>query len=252
MRILITGGLGQLGRALNTVLKGEHVAAPGHTELDVTDPQQVREAGEAPGLVAEACRQSGAAMVYISSNEVFDGEKAAPYVEDDSPNPINSYARSKFEGELRVRAALERYSVVRTSWLYGPGRISFPEKILRAAKEHGTLRLVTDEVASPTWALDLAKAISSLIRHEAQGIFHLTNAGYCSRKEWAEGVLRLADENVSVEPTTQSEFGAPFRKPQFSALANVNAKALGIAMRPWQEALAEHLQQATLTQGTRS
>ena len=153
---------------------------------------------------------------------------------------------------MRVRAALERYSIVRTSWLYGPGRISFPEKILRAAKDRGALRLVTDEVASPTWTLDLAKAISSLIRHEAQGIFHLTNAGYCSRKEWADEVLRLADETVSVEPTTQSEFGAPFRKPPFSALANMNAKALGIAMRPWQEALAEHLQQAALTQGTRS
>jgi len=284
MRILITGGLGQLGRALHSVLDGEDVAAPGHAELDATEYHQVREAmdlwrpdavihaaawtdtagcehdparamrvnGEAPGVVAEACQESGVPMVYISSNEVFDGEKAAPYVEDDVPNPINSYARSKLEGELRVRAALERYCIVRTSWLYGPGRLSFPEKILTAARERGALRLVTDEVASPTWTLDLAKAIASLIRKDALGIFHLTNAGDCSRKEWAEEVLSLAGVNAVAEPATQSEFGAPFRKPPFSALANVNAKALGIALRPWQEALAEHLQKATVTQGTRS
>ena len=283
MRILITGGHGQLGRALHTVLKQDHIAAPGRSELDVTDRQQVREAmerwqpdavihaaawtdtagceddparaarenGEAPGLVAKACREIGAVMVYISSNEVFDGDKPTPYLEDDAANPINSYGRSKLEGELRVRAVLERYCIVRTSWLYGPGRVSFPEKILTAASEQASLRLVTDEIASPTWTLDLAQAIASLLRKDALGIFHLTNDGYCSRKEWAEEVLRLAGENVPVKPTTQSEFGAPFRKPPFSALANVNAKALGITMRPWREALAEHLQ-AAVAQGARS
>jgi len=129
--------------------------------------------------------------------------------------------------------------------------VSFPEKILAAARERGSLRLVTNEVASPTWTVDLAKAIARLVREEALGAFHLTNAGSCSRKEWAEEILRLAGETVSVEPATQAEFGAPFRKPPFSALANVNAQTLGITLRPWQEALAEHMR-TPITQGTRS
>ena len=281
MRILITGGQGQLGRALQTTLEGDDVTAPGHADLDVTDRQRVQDAikhrrpdivihaaawtdtvgcednptramrdnGEAPGLVAEACQENRAIMLYISSNEVFDGKKRAPYVEDDAPNPINSYARSKLEGERRVQSALERSCIVRTSWLYGPGRISFPEKILTAAREQGSIRLVTDEVASPTWTLDLAKAIAGLVRQAALGLFHLTNAGSCSRKEWAEEILRLAGENVPVQPATQAEFGARVRKPQFSALNNVNAQTLGIIMRPWQEALAEHLNE-TVSQGT--
>src|SRR5437773_1157524 len=184
MRILIAGGQGQLGRAVEAVLAGHDVWAPGHSELG-------------------------------------------------------------------VRAGLERHCIVRTSWLYGAGRISFPEKILTAARERGALRLVTDEVASPTWTVDLAQAIAGLLRKKAFGVFHLTNAGSCSRKEWAEEVVRLAGEKVRVEPATQSEFGAPFRKPQFSALANVNAQRLGITMRPWQEALAEHMKAAVI-QGTRS
>src|SRR5438132_7764037 len=281
MRILITGGQGQLGRHLQTTIEGDDVTATGHADLDVTDRQRVQDAikhrrpdivihaaawtdtvgcednptramrdnGEAPGLVAEACQENRAIMLYISSNEVFDGKKRAPYVEDDAPNPINSYARSKLEGERRVQSALERSCIVRTSWLYGPGRISFPEKILTAAREQGSIRLVTDEVASPTWTLDLAKAIAGLVRQAALGLFHLTNAGSCSRKEWAEEILRLAGENVPVQPATQAEFGARVRKPQFSALNNVNAQRLGITMRPWQEALAEHLNE-TVSQGT--
>ncbi len=132
---------------------------------------------------------------------------------------------------------------MRTSWLYGPGRVSFPEKILQAARSQGRLRLVTDEVASPTRTIDLAQAISQLISHPVQGIFHLTNAGYCSRLEWAKEVLRLAGmEDLPVEAATQAEFGGPVRKPAFSALANMRAASLGIELRPWQEALYDHFQ----------
>jgi dTDP-4-dehydrorhamnose reductase len=282
VRVLITGGHGQLGRALQAALTADEVTALGHSDLDITDPQRVSAVisnydpelvihaaawtdtagcerdparalhvnGEGSGIVAEACRESGATMLYISTNEVFDGEKSEPYAETDSPNPINIYGRSKLEGEQRVQAALANACIIRTAWIYGPGRDSFPEKILASTRQQNSLRLVTDEVASPTWTVDLAQAIASLGHEGATGIYHLTNAGSCSRKEWAEEIVRLAGLNdISIEATTQSEFGAPFRKPPFSALANTNAARLGITLRPWHEALADHFQNAKVSQG---
>ena len=271
MRVLITGGQGQLGRALQAALAGHDVSASGHAELDVTDTGKVREAirgfgpevvihvaawtdtagceadparalqvnGEGTRIAAEACARAGAAMLYVSTNEVFDGEKAEPYHEEDEANPINAYGRSKLEGERYVQSLLEQYYVVRTSWLYGSGRLSFPEKIVQAAREQGRLRVVTDEVASPTWTTDLAAAMARVIQKSAWGVYHLSNSGNCSRLEWAAEILRLSGlEGVPMEATTQREFGAPYRKAPFSALANVRGAHLGIEMRSWQGALA--------------
>ena len=133
---------------------------------------------------------------------------------------------------------------MRTSWLYGPGRASFPEKVLQNAREHGKLRLVTDEVASPTLTGDLAAAIAKLIETREFGTYHLTNEGECSRKEWAEEVLRLAGVEVPIEATTQEAFGLPYRKPAHSTLANNRAAALGITLRPWRDALRDHMRAA--------
>ena len=273
MRILITGANGQLGRALQEALPGDAVLPFGHGQLDITDQEAVRRAvaearpaavihaaawtdtagcerdpvrarlinGDAAGYVAEACRVNGTVMVHISSNEVFDGEKHASYNEDDPVNPINEYGRSKLAGEQAVVEALPEHQIVRTSWLYGPGRVSFPEKILERARTDGRLRLVTDEIASPTWTIDLAKAIAALVRKPEFGIFHLANDGECSRKQWAEEIIRLAGIAVPVEETTQAAFDLPYRKPVVSALANIRAAALGITMRSWREALAEHM-----------
>jgi dTDP-4-dehydrorhamnose reductase len=276
MRILITGGNGQLGRALQAALTSDQVDALGHSDLDITSREQVfrtlsrlepdsvihaaawtdtagcerdtdlamRVNSDGAAIVAEACREIGSALLYISSNEVFDGEKPTPYVEADQPNPINAYGRSKLEGERRVQAVFDRSCIVRTSWLYGPGRDSFPEKILGAARRGGPLKLVTDEIASPTFTVDLAQGVARLVRERETGLFHLTNTGACSRREWAEEVLRLAGVSVAIEPVTQAEYGGPFRKPVNSVLENRNAAQLGVTLRPWQEALAEHVQSA--------
>jgi dTDP-4-dehydrorhamnose reductase len=274
MQILITGANGQLGRALQAALASDEVGALGRDELDITDADAVRRTmsearpeavvhaaawtdtagcerdperallvnGRGAGIVAEACAEAGAAMVYVSSNEVFGGEKGAPYDEDDATNAINDYASSKLEGERQVMAALEPRYIVRTSWLYGPGRVSFPEKILQAARREGKLRAVTDEIASPTWTVDLAEAIAKLVRTQAYGVYHFSNAGWCSRMEWALEILRLAEmTDVPVEAATMAEFDLPYRKPRFTAIANNNGARLGITLRPWQEALAEHL-----------
>jgi len=282
MRILITGGQGQLGRALQEALAADEVEAAGHPDLDITDREQVfrtlsrfepdvvihaaawtdtagcerhpshalRVNSEGAGIVAEACRERDAAMLSVSTNEVFDGDKGEPYLETDAPNPINAYGRSKLEGEERVKKALQKHCIVRTSWLYGPGRDSFPEKIIGGARKGGPLRLVTDEIASPTWTVDLAQGIAGLVHERATGVYHLTNSGSASRKDWAEEILLQAGLNdISIQPATQAEYGAPFRKPLFSALANVSAARLGITLRPWQEALADHLQRAQLPEG---
>lgn len=273
-RILITGAAGQLGRSLQRVLADSEVIALTHADLDITDreavlatigearpetvinaaawtdtagcekdPEQARNAnGRAPSYIAEACGRIGASLVHISSNEVFDGEKGVAYTESDDPNPLNEYGRSKLLGEEAVATNLDRHQIVRTSWLYGPGRVSFPEKILERARADGRLRLVTDEIASPTSTEDLAEAIAALLTHDVYGVFHLVNEGECSRKTWAEETLRQCGLDVPIEETTQAEFNLPFRKPVLSTLANTRAAALGVRLRRWDEALAGHLQ----------
>jgi dTDP-4-dehydrorhamnose reductase len=276
MRILITGANGQLGTALQHALSGHDLAPLDHAHLDITDAAAVRTAivdaepevvihtaawtdtagcerdperamlVNATGArnVAEAAREAGATMVHISTNEVFDGEKGSPYDEDDATHAVNEYGRAKEAAENAVREALPEHYIVRTSWTYGPGRASFPEKILQAARDKGRLRVVTDEVASPTLTTDLAAAIARLIETRAYGTYHLANEGECSRMEWAEEVLRLAGVDVPIEATTLSEYGSPVRKPKRSTLANNRAAALGITLRPWREALREHMRAA--------
>jgi dTDP-4-dehydrorhamnose reductase len=219
-----------------------HPAAWTDTAGCEREPERARLVnGKAPGFIAEACREAGAAMVHISTNEVFDGEKGAPYDEGDATNAINEYGRSKALGEQAVAAALRENYIVRTSWLYGPGRVSFPEKILERARTDGKLRLVTDEIASPTWTRDLAQAVAALIQTREYGVHHLVNEGQCTRKEWGEEIIRLAGIEVPVEATSQAAFNLPFRKPLLSTLANNRAAALGIRLRPWREALADHM-----------
>jgi dTDP-4-dehydrorhamnose reductase len=279
MRILITGGQGQLGRDLQRALETETVFAFGHRDLDVTDADALLRAVEEhrpdalihaaaltdtgrcerePDLAhavnatgtrnaARACQSVGASLVYISTNEVFDGISRHPYLESDPPNPINAYARSKLAGERYVESTLERHYIVRTAWLYGEGGNHCPAKILAAAQQRPELSVVTDEVATPTWTRDLAQALARLIGHDAFGVYHLTNDGACSRYDWTRLILRLAGrEDVQVRPTTMAEYGATPRKPPYSVLANRAAAALGITLRPWEQALEEFFRCARL------
>jgi len=217
------------------------------------DPERARRAnGEGPGFIASACAEVGATLVHISSNEVFDGDKGIAYLELDPVNPVNEYGRSKLLGEHTVAANLAEHQIVRTSWLYGPGRVSFPEKILERAKADGSLKVVTDEIATPTWTIDLAGAIGQLIKHKEYGIFHLANDGSCSRHEWAHAIVEECGLDVPVDETEQGALDMPFRKPVDSTLANTRAAELGIRMRPWREALADHLRETgAVPQGAR-
>src|SRR5260370_12538987 len=192
--------------------------------------------------VALAARQAGAAMLYIRSNEVFAGASRAPYTEFDTPNPLNAYARSKLAGEWFVTHLLQRFYVVRTAWLTAAGGRNFVHRILRLADERGRLQVVTDEVANPSFCEDLADALLKLLATEHYGLYHLTNAGYFSRYEFARQVLALSGrQQVPVEPITLADYPRASTPPPFAPMTNMAAAAPGITLRPWEEALAEFL-----------
>ncbi|MBI5284277.1 MAG: dTDP-4-dehydrorhamnose reductase [Chloroflexi bacterium] len=281
MRILITGGHGQLGQSLVRALSAHDASALSHAELDVADARSVdrafgdhrprvavhtaaltdtarceREPDAARAInaagtenVARACARSGARLIAISTNEVFDGQKRAPYAESDVARAVNAYGQSKLEGERLASAACPDTLIARTSWLYGDGGNNFVEKVRAAAQSGRKLSFVTDEIASPTATADLAQAIRALIERSAPpGIYHLANEGAASRYDWAREILRLTGLDVPIEAVTTEQLraggyaGPP--KPAYSVLANARARALGIALAPWRDALAAYFERA--------
>jgi dTDP-4-dehydrorhamnose reductase len=272
MQCLITGHKGQLGRALMRRLPGAvGVDLP---EVDITDSAALDGvvAAARPGLilhcaamtdvdgaardpalayringlgtqnVALAAARANAAMLYISTNEVFDGAAQVPYAEFDPTRPINAYARAKLAGEWFVSHLLSRFYIVRTAWLSASGGRNFVHRIIKLADERGSLRVVTDEVANPSFVEDLAASILQLIATEQYGIYHLTNAGYCNRYEFARAILDMSGRgDVPVEPITLADYPRASQPPPFSPLANIAGAALGVTLRPWQEALADFL-----------
>ncbi len=272
MRMLITGHKGQLGRALlrrlpeaagidlpeidicdgvalGRVMAAErpdlifHCAAMTDVDGAARDPALAyRINGLGTQTVALAAAAAGAALVYISTNEVFDGAAQAPYYEFAATNPINAYARSKLAGEWFTTHLLTRFYVARTAWLTGAGGRNFVHRILQLADERSRLRVVTDEVANPTFVEDLADALLKLVATGHYGIYHLTNSGYCSRYEFARKALDLSGRGqVPVEAITLADYPRASTPPPFAPLANTAAAALGIILRPWEQALEEFL-----------
>lgn len=275
MHILITGANGQLGKALQRTLVGHTLALVDLPEVDVTEPTAlpVVMEQEQPDVVihcaaytdvdgcardpvlahrvnalgtqnvALACQSAGIPMVHISTNEVFSGDNPAGYEEWMPLSPRNPYGISKAAAEGYVQAVLNRYYIVRTAWLYAPGGRNFIHAILRRAREDGAIRVVTDEIGNPTNVADLADAIARLITTGHFGVYHFVNSGACSRWAFANEILRQLDlTHVSNTPILSSAFSRPSSPPPFGALHNRNGTAIGITLRPWQDALAEYLQ----------
>lgn len=273
MRIAITGSSGQLGQALQEAFAAHTLLAMRRPDHDITllgplvdalrafAPEVVIHAAALtdvdgcernPDLaysvnvvgtrnVAVAAQQCGAALVYISSDYVFAGDRQEPYWEYDRPDPQSVYARTKWAGEQVVRDLMTRFYIVRVAWLYGDGPRNFVKTVLRLAAERGALRMVTDEVGSPTYARDVAQALTRLLAQPAYGIYHLTNGGVCSRYAWAQEILRLAGrQDVPLAPTENYPRAA--RVPKYVHLENSMGRALGITLRPWQEALSEYME----------
>jgi dTDP-4-dehydrorhamnose reductase len=275
MRIYITGSKGQLGRALMRRLDQHELLGVDLPEIDLTDLSAARSSVAAfrpdviihaaaytdvdgavrnPDLayrvnalgtrnVAVASEAIDAALLAISTNEVFDGGRTEPYLEFDPTNPINPYAKSKLAAEAFVRDLTTRFYIVRTAWLYGLGGNNFVKKIVTRAEDQGRLQVVTDEVSSPTYAEDLITAIEQLITTGAYGIYHFTNDGACSRYEFAQKILELSGRShIPIEPILLKDYPRPSAPPPFAPLRNFCGAQIGIILRPWQDALADYLQ----------
>jgi len=197
--------------------------------------------------LAEACRATGALLVHMSTDYVFDGRAARPYAEDDPPNPLGAYARSKLEGERLAQALAPRHAVVRVAGLYAAGGGGFVDRVLARARAGRRLRVVHDQVTAPTWARDVATALARLLPRLVAGdapggIYHMTNAGACSWYEFACTALALAGVDAEIEPITSAELAAPAPRPAYSVLANTRLAAIGEPpLRSWRDALAAYL-----------
>jgi dTDP-4-dehydrorhamnose reductase len=271
MRILLTGAGGQLGRDLQETLKGRDLRAFDHAGLDIADREAVLRTvqqvhpewiinaaafndvdgaetlaeaafavnGAGAGHLAEAAVVVGASIVHISTDYVFDGSKGTPYTEDDAPNPLSVYARSKYDGERRVLESGASACVLRTAWLYGLHGKNFVKAILAAAARGGPLKVVADQVGSPTATADLARAIVQVLQTPARGLFHVANAGACSRFEFAQAIVQ---GSVVVLPITTAEAARPARRPKNSSLASLNWQEAGMSPLPtWRDALSRFL-----------
>jgi dTDP-4-dehydrorhamnose reductase len=273
MRVIITGAKGQLGRSVEKALSGAALILIDIPDWDITDPllvplmanlkpdvvihcaamTDVDGCARNPDLayrinafgtqnVALACQRAGAAMVHISTNEVFDGASGEAYREFDPRHAINPYGASKLAAERIASQLVSKLYLVRISWLFGPKGNNFVSKVVRLADKSGLLRVVTDEVANPTYAPDLAEALARLIQTEHYGVYHLVNEGYCSRYEFAVEIMKQSGrEQIPVMPITSDQFQRASIPPPFAPLRNTVGAALGITLRPWQQALADYL-----------
>jgi dTDP-4-dehydrorhamnose reductase len=197
--------------------------------------------------LALAARRGGALLVHVSTDYVFDGAQARPYVEDDTPRPLNAYGRSKRAGEMMLQAVGAPSLLVRTSGVFGPGGSrakggSFVDRILERARTGASLRVVDDQRFAPTYAPDLATAIVALIAAGATGVVHVANEGACSWYELAVAALEIAEIRATVDRISSAELAAPARRPGYSVLSSARyAERTGAALRPWRAALGEML-----------
>jgi dTDP-4-dehydrorhamnose reductase len=197
--------------------------------------------------VAEACAETGCAMLYMSTAQVFAGTKPSGYVETDATGPLNAYGRTKLAGEEVVRATVDKHYIVRTSWLMGGGADTekkFVGKLLELMKSGRELRVVDDKRGSPTYARDLAETVRTLTESGRFGTYHVANRGWCTRYELARVLADLTGAEVSIRPVPSTEFPLPAPRPDSEVLLTAELAKAGLPpLRPWQEALTGYLRE---------
>ena len=282
MKIAVVGADGQLGRdvVLAFARDAHEVFALTHAEIEITSPdstaRKLEELGSelvvntaamhhvetcerepdrafavnalGPRNLAVAARQQGAVLMHVSTDYVFDGSRTAPYFESDAPRPLNVYGITKLAGEYFVRCTTEKHFVVRTSGLFGKhpcrgkGGLNFIELMLKLARERGEVRVVDDEVLSPTSTEELARQMVVLARTQSWGLYHATAEGSCSWYEFAREIFAATDTSVQLKVASPGEFPAKVPRPKYSVLENRTLKLLGLnTFRPWQDGLHEYL-----------
>jgi dTDP-4-dehydrorhamnose reductase len=267
MKIVVTGANGQVGRALVLAAEsdGHEAVAFSHGDLDIADMEAVHAAlsdlkpthvinsaaynavdraeddfdaafrtnALGPAHLALAARRSGAVIIHYSSDYVFDGEKEGPYNEEDRPNPISTYGRSKLLGERAVAGICDRHYIIRTSWVFAPGGNNFISRLLPRIYSGESLRFVDDQRVAPTYASDIARATLELMRRDVPfGIYHASGKEAYTPYEWACAVAEHAGAGASIAPVSSGEFETRAARPAQSILANTKLDELGIAMRP--------------------
>lgn len=275
-KVLVLGAKGMVGSALMDALSPRFdVIGLGHDELDITaerdtlqtvgeirprivihaaaytdvdgcetDPDQAfRVNSQGTLYVARACRDIGARLVYMSTDYVFDGKGSRPYTEEDPVNPINVYGRSKLEGERNVQRILDEFTIVRSQWLFGERGKSFVTTILNLAGQGKPLSIVQDQIGSPTYVVDVGRAIFRLLENGSQGIFHVANNSSCSWYDFALEIVNAAEiPGIGVVPIDGPFPGRPAPRPRYSVLnCQKLTRETGLTMRPWKEALQEFM-----------
>jgi len=274
MKILVTGGRGQLGHEILRLAGDAHeILGVDLPQVDVANQDQIAAvvAEVQPEIVihaaaktdvddcelnpdlawtnnalatchvAMACRQVDATLIYISTDFVFDGKKGSPYDEFDVPHPINVYGRTKLAGEYYATQIAPRFLIVRTAWLFGHHGHNFVKAILQQAHKGEPLRVVDDQIGSPTFAPHLARKILQLAERAAVGIYHVTNSGFCSWFEFASRVLETVGLEAQLERISSSALQRPAARPPFSVLENLILRFDGYDLLPeWREALKEY------------
>jgi dTDP-4-dehydrorhamnose reductase len=281
MRITIFGATGLLGKALMREWADDDVTGFGSRDGDIRDEKQVLELvqrsqpdciilaaayTDVDGCetnrdlawnvncrgainVAQAAKQQGARLLFLSTDYVFDGTKTEPYTTVDPRAPRSVYGQSKAEAEVQLSRILPESCIVRTSWLFGTGGKCFPDTILKLGASRPQLEVVGDQHGSPTYAADLARAIIQLCRRGAKGIIHATNQGECSWYEFAQEIIANSGLQTVVEETTSGKFVRPAERPRYSVLSAESLRKYGVAMPEWRDALQRYLAERKLGSG---
>jgi len=221
-----------------------HIAA--YTDVDGCEknPEEAfRVNAEGVKHVAQGAGEAGAKVVYLSTDYVFDGKKKEPYLETDSPHPLNVYGQSKLRGEEYLQERLADHLILRTQWLYGKHGRNFVDSILRQAKEKPALTIVDDQIGSPTYTVDLSKAVAALLSHGGRGLYHVANQGACTWFAFGRFILRSSGmEQVRVTPISSEALARPAVRPAYSVLDTQKLRReTGIRLRRWSEAVKDYL-----------